>query len=83
MHTVIRDSATVLTCKNRSFIRAISYRVKWRCKLTCLIERTAKCTKQHALNAAKNVKYHSSLAELDLYTAENVLLNEEDTNITN
>ena len=50
--------------------------------LTCLIERTVKCIKQHVQSAAKNVKYHSSLAELDQYIAEIVLQNEEDTNIT-
>jgi hypothetical protein len=33
-------------------------------------------------SAAKNVKFHSSLAEADRYTVENVLLNEEDTKIT-
>jgi hypothetical protein len=33
-----------------------------------------KCTMQSALNVKKNVKYHSSLTQADLYTAENVTL---------
>jgi len=33
---------------------------------------TERCTRQFALIAAKNVKFHSSLTELGQYTAENV-----------
>jgi hypothetical protein len=36
-----------------------------------------KCTMQSALIAEKNVKFHSSLMEEGLYTAENVMLNED------
>ncbi len=36
-----------------------------------------KCTMQSALNVEKNVKFHSSLTKTDLYTAENVTLNED------
>ena len=32
---------------------------------------------QSALNVDKNVKFHSSLTQTDLYTAENVTLNED------
>jgi hypothetical protein len=49
--------------------------------LTCLIEKIARCTKQHVPSATTNAKFHSSLAELGQYIAENVLLNEEDINI--
>jgi hypothetical protein len=31
-----------------------------------------RCTRQFALNVEKNAKYHSSLMEVDLYTAESV-----------
>jgi hypothetical protein len=34
---------------------------------------TERCTRQSALIAAKNVKFHSSLTEPDQYTAENVI----------
>jgi len=68
--------------KNWSSLRTSSFRVNWRCKLTCLIENAERCTKQFVQSAAKNAKFHSSLAEAGLYTVENVLLNEEDTNIT-
>jgi hypothetical protein len=33
-----------------------------------------KCTMQSALNVEKNVKYHSNLTQVDLYTAEIVTL---------
>ena len=36
-----------------------------------------KCTTQSALNVDKNVKFHSNLTKADLYTAENVMLNED------
>jgi hypothetical protein len=36
-----------------------------------------KCTIQSALNVDKNVKFLSSLTKADLYTAENVMLNED------
>ena len=32
---------------------------------------------QYAPNVDKNVKFHSNLMEADLYTAENVMLNED------
>ncbi len=35
-----------------------------------------RCTRQSALNVEKNVKYHSSLMELDQYTAESVIKRE-------
>ena len=40
----------------------------------CLEE---KCIRQSAPNAERNVKFPSNLTEADLYTAENVTLNEE------
>ena len=36
-----------------------------------------KCTTQSAQNVDKNVKCHSSLTQADMYTAENVKLNED------
>ena len=36
-----------------------------------------KCTMQSALNVDKNVKFRSNLILADLYTAENVMLNED------
>ncbi len=36
-----------------------------------------KCIRQFALNVEKNVKFPSSLMEVDQYTAENVILSEE------
>ena len=36
-----------------------------------------KCIKQLVLSAAKNVKYHSSQQKASLFTAENVIENEE------
>jgi hypothetical protein len=33
-----------------------------------------KCIRQPALNAVKNVKYHSNLTQADQFTAENALL---------
>jgi hypothetical protein len=38
--------------------------------------REKRCTRQFALNVARNVKYHSSPMEADLYTAESVTLRE-------
>jgi hypothetical protein len=34
--------------------------------------RKKRCTRQSALNAERNVKYHSSLMAADQYTAESV-----------
>ena len=36
-----------------------------------------RCTMQSVLNVDKNVKFHSNLIKADLYTAENVMLNED------
>ena len=36
-----------------------------------------RCIKQPALNAAKNVKFHSSQRKADLFFAENVIGKEE------
>ena len=41
------------------------------------MEGQEKCTMQSALNVDKNVKFHSNLILADLYTAENVMLNED------
>ena len=41
------------------------------------MEDQEKCTIQSALNVDKNVKFLSSLTKADLYTAENVMLNED------
>ena len=43
----------------------------------CLMVDQEKCTMQSALNVDKNVKFHSNLTKADLYTAENVMLNED------
>jgi len=39
----------------------------------CLIEKTGKCTKQSALNVEKNVKFPSSLIQVDQFIAKNVI----------
>ncbi len=36
-----------------------------------------KCTMLSVLNVDKNVKFHSNLTKADLYTVENVMLNED------
>jgi hypothetical protein len=41
------------------------------------MEDQEKCTMQSALNVEKNAKFHSNLTQADLYTAENVTLNED------
>jgi hypothetical protein len=41
------------------------------------MEDQEKCTMQSALNVDKNVKFRSNLIPADLYTAENVMLNED------
>ena len=41
------------------------------------MEDQEKCTMQSALNVDKNVKFRSNLILADLYTAENVMLNED------
>jgi hypothetical protein len=41
------------------------------------MEDQEKCTMQYALNVDKSVKFHSSLTQADLYTAESVMLNED------
>ena len=41
------------------------------------MEDQEKCTMQSAPSAEKNVKFHSNLTLTDLYTAENVTLNED------
>jgi hypothetical protein len=38
---------------------------------------TERCTRQSALIAAKNVKFHSNPTEPDQYTAENATENED------
>jgi len=38
----------------------------------CTTESQEKCTRQSALIAAKNAKYHSNLTKADLSTAKNV-----------
>ena len=43
----------------------------------CLMVDQEKCTLQSAPNVDKNAKFHSNLTEADLYTAENVMLNED------
>ena len=43
----------------------------------CLMVDQEKCTMRSVLNVDKNVKFHSNLMEEDLYTAENVMLNED------
>ena len=43
----------------------------------CLIENQEKCTMQSVPNVDKNVKFLSNLTEADLYTVENVILNED------
>jgi len=41
------------------------------------MEDQEKCTMQSAPNVDKNVKFLSNLTQADLYTAENVTLNED------
>jgi hypothetical protein len=41
------------------------------------MEDQEKCTMQSALSVEKNAKSHSNLTLTDLYTAENVTLNED------
>jgi len=41
------------------------------------MEDQEKCTMQSVLNVDKNVKFRSNLILADLYTAENVMLNED------
>ena len=48
-----------------------------RCKPECLMVDHAKCTMQSVLNVDKNVKFLSNQTLADLYTAENVMLNED------
>ena len=43
----------------------------------CLMVDQEKCTMQSVLNVTKNVKFHSSLTQADLYIVENVTLNED------
>jgi len=43
----------------------------------CRIERSEKCIRPCAPIVVKNVKFLSNLTEADLYTAENVILNED------
>ncbi len=40
-------------------------------------ENQEKCTRQFAPSVARNVKFRSNLTEVDQYTAETVMLNEE------
>jgi hypothetical protein len=42
-----------------------------------MVDHLEKCTMQSVLNVEKNVKFHSSLTAEDLFTAENVMLNED------
>ena len=43
----------------------------------CLMVDQEKCTMQSALNVKRNVKFLSNQTKVDLYTAENVTLNED------
>ena len=48
----------ILRCKSREV------------QIDCPIENAERCTRQSALIAAKNVRYHSNLIQTDLSTAE-------------
>ena len=45
--------------------------------MDCHIEKTEKCIRRYAPIVSKNVKFHSSLTEVDPYIVENVILNED------
>jgi hypothetical protein len=50
------------------------------------MEKNEKRTRPYALTVVKNVKFPSNLTEVDPYTAENAILNEdpkEDTRLVN
>ena len=42
-----------------------------------MVDHLEKCTMQFVLSVEKHVKFHSSLMEEDLFTAESVMLNED------
>jgi hypothetical protein len=65
----IKDGVSVgAACKKR-FLHSKQKELK-----ECLNE---KCIRQSALSVAKNVQFHSSLTEADLFTAENAIRNED------